>query len=85
MSVKSSKEVFQQFRKAAIEKERVKALKKKEGVEENKQSEPSENTWYSVNSFLLIHFSQLKLLPRLKISQDNIIESPDFPVLTVCR
>lgn len=42
-SVKSSKDAFQHFRKAALEKERVKALKKVEGHE--KRASPGK-TWY---------------------------------------
>lgn len=54
-AVKSSKECFQQFRKAAIEKEeREKALKKKQG-EGNKEREVPENSRYSVNVFDLLH------------------------------
>ncbi len=50
-AIKSSKESFQQFRKAAIEKEeREKALKKKQ-VEENKEGEKIR---YSADTFDLL-------------------------------
>lgn len=46
-AIKSSKESFQHFRKAAIEKEeREKAIKKKQ-MEENKEKEAPENSRYS--------------------------------------
>lgn len=45
-AIKSSKESFQQFRKAAIEKEeREKALKKKKQMEENKEREGPEKRY----------------------------------------
>lgn len=49
-AIKSSKESFQQFRKAAIEKEeREKALKKKQ-MEGNKEKEAPESSRYSANA-----------------------------------
>lgn len=61
-SVKSSKDAFQHFRKAALEKERVKALKKQvEGSE--KRASPGKS-WYLVNS-IKNHSSFSATIPQL--------------------
>lgn len=83
-AVKSSKESFQHFRKAAIEKEeREKALKKRQ-FEENRESEAPEKTRYShinsncnkcVSEFFFIQFLKLKLLPSQKDTKTTLHDS----------
>lgn len=53
-SGKSSKDAFQQFRKAALEKERVKALKKQVEGNEKRLLSPRK-PWYSENLFNIPH------------------------------
>lgn len=66
-AIKSSKEIFQQFRKAAIEKEeREKALKNKQ-VEGNKEREAPEKSWYSANPLYLLDFIFQAKIAALRI------------------
>ncbi|XP_049911904.1 bromodomain testis-specific protein isoform X2 [Epinephelus moara] len=69
-AIKSSKESFQQFRKAAIEKEeREKALKKKKKMEDNKEKEVSEK-------------SSLPATCEAETNSQPIKEDPDSPDCT---